>query len=185
MKTYKLNQADELVKSMTKDMQQAAVRALLSAGHRVVERIVTSIIPNTDPQPVDRGVYRAAWRVRQTPGKLEVVVTNDSPHAGFIEEGVKAGRVKISRKMIDALTEWVLRKGIVQKARGDDGIQRKRRSPTKADRTKARGIAWAIAKRMKQRGIFNEGKGLKILERALAGIDRVIKGEFERELANK
>jgi hypothetical protein len=77
--------------------------------------------------------------------------------------------------MIDALTEWVARKGI-------------------ADANNARRVAWAIAVSMAQnvtiggnvregggRGIF-KGKGHRIMERANENLEPIVQEEVAREV---
>jgi hypothetical protein len=116
--------------------KRAAYLGLVSAAMKGVQEIQTKIIPSRTPQPVDRGVYRAGWRVVLEPPDA-VVIENSETHAIFIEHGVRAERVKPGRKMITALTEWILRKGL--DLRGDTPQQ----------------VAWRIARAMQRRGIFN------------------------------
>jgi len=151
-------------------MNRAAERGLLSAAIRGVQIIQSQIIPSKVPQPVDRGLYRAGWKWGPVPGGGEL--WNSEPHAPLIEFGVRAGNIKVGRKMIDALTEWAMRKGIA------------------SDRKEARRVAWAIARRMKKRGIFNRGRGLGILKELMtkrmpAIIREEIKLEVARELARR
>ncbi len=84
--------------------------------------------------------------------------------AGIIEDGARAENIKVGKIMIDALEAWVKRKGI---GKGE---------------MEPRQIAWAIAISMKKRGIFNGGKGLKILAKAVVGIDRWFAEELKREI---
>jgi len=141
--------------------RKAAVLGLQSAAARGVQDIVTRIIPSRTPQPVDRGVYRSGWRFYTAPDGA--VIECFEPHAILIEDGVRAGNVKIGKKMIDALAEWVQRKGIVS---GDE----------------ARGVAWAIAKSMQRRGIFNKGKGMGILAEL---VDKYLPNYVEEEVARE
>lgn len=60
--------------------------------------------------------------------------------------------------MIIALSEWVTMKGIG----GDDDVE---------------SIAWAIAKSMKKRGIFNGGHGYHVIDKAIPGMLK----EFQRK----
>jgi len=176
-RSYDLKDAGLFIRDLTKDLRAAAERGLLAAAHRTVGHIVSSVIPATDPVPVDKGLYRAGWRARAIAGGA--LVYNVSPHAPIIEWGAKVGNIKIGRAMIDALAEWVQRKGIgstVVKSRGG------RHRVVKATDSQARGIAWAIAKKMQQRGIFAGGKGLRVLERAEKEIPRFIRDEVSREI---
>jgi hypothetical protein len=149
---------------MGKEMRDAAERGLRSAGLKLVAHIQNEIIPETKPrEPVDRGAYRAGWR--STPGKGFVLVHNTLPYASIIEYGARAANIKVGRKMIEALMGWVRRKGL---ATGKDNVRQ---------------AAWAIAMAMRKRGIFNGGKGLRVLERALKSAPRFIREEVDRELA--
>ena len=121
----------------------AAQEGLVQAGLRGVQIIVTRIIPSRSPKPMDRGVYRAGWRIdrRGFGDSARVFIENLEPHAAFIEFGVRPGNVKIGAAMIRALTEWCLRKGIAN------------------SEAEATGIAWAIARSMQKRGIFKGTSG--------------------------
>ncbi|HXQ48519.1 MAG TPA: hypothetical protein VN842_01890 [Thermoplasmata archaeon] len=183
MKTYSLRDAGiRLPEDVRSEVRAAAFRGLVSAAHKTVEVVVSEIIPSFgDRMPVDRGAYRAGWRVQPMRSEGKVLVLNTAPHAVLIEEGVRAGNVKIGRKMIDALAEWVRRKGIggrsVTSASGRTRL-------VKASRAEAASIAWAIAKDMRRRGIFNRGgeQGLGIMRKAERRIPAIIKTEVTREL---
>ncbi len=123
--------------------REAALKGLHSAAMRAVQIIQTEIIPSRVPQPVDRGLFRAGWRWK--PESTGALIYNVEPHAAFVEFGVRAGNVKIGKKMILALAEWAVRKKLAEPGK------------------KAIAAAWAIAKTMQRRGIF-KGDGLRILE---------------------
>lgn len=96
-----------------------------------------------------------------------VAILNPEAHAAFIEYGVRAENVKIGAAMIRALTEWALRKGIAE------------------DEKSAVGVAWAIAKTMQNKGVFNRrsGKGLRVLEELEQEfLEDILKGEVGREM---
>jgi hypothetical protein len=156
-----LKQAAQRTDELKEKWRKAAVLGLQSAAARGVQDIITRIIPSRTPQPVDRGVYRSGWRFYPAPDGA--VIECFEPHAILIEDGVRAGNVKIGKKMIDALAEWVQRKGIVS---GDE----------------ARSVAWAIAKSMQRRGIFNKGKGMGILAEL---VDKYLPGYVEEEVARE
>lgn len=151
----------EWARTLDKNLRAAAVRGLFSTALRLQQYITTDLIPREPRIPVDRGVYRAGWRAKPLPDGA--LLYNPVPHAPIVEWGARAESIKVGRKMIDALAEWVRRKGIADTTR-----------PTRTGRTRkvkvtekeARRIAWAIALSMKKRGIFNGGQGLRILERA-------------------
>lgn len=148
------------LKKMKKGHREAGIRGVQSAALRLVQRIQTEIIPSVTPQPVDRGLFRAGWRFTFMPDGA--LILNVEPHAPFIEFGVRSANVKIGRKMIAALTEWVVRKRLA--APGKDAVS----------------AAWAIAKAAKRKGIF--GTGLRILERAKAQAPDLIREEVSREI---
>jgi hypothetical protein len=161
-----LDRAPLWVQELEGKLKKAAEKGMISAAHRGVAEI-QEIIDREPRVPVDRGTYRAGWRVRQI--EKGALVYNNVPHAGLIEEGVKGGRVKIGRAMIDALAEWGLRKGLVEG-----------KGPEQA--ANARRFAFAVARSMKKNGIFNKGKGLRILERARKLFPRFIEEEVRAEI---
>lgn len=163
---FDISQAPEVARWLEKGFEKAGERAMVATAARLVNHIQTEIIPNLEPQPVDRGLYRAAWRHKAVRGGAEVY--NTAPNAPFIEDGVRAENVKLGRRMIDALAAWVVRKGIVAKG--------------KAAKAEARQVAWAITSKMRERGIFNGGKGFKVLDKAVAHVGRFLDEEFKREV---
>lgn len=143
-------------------LKPAALLGLYSAALRSVQTIQTLIVPSLVPQPVDRGLFRAGWHAFKTFDGA--VIENVEPHAPFIEFGVRASSVKIGRAMIVALTEWVERKRL---ASGKDAID----------------AAWAIAKAMARRGIFDGGRGFRILEKLRDGyLTRFVEEEIAHEI---
>lgn len=165
---FDLKQSKPLKTFLDTRMKKAQLEAVHAAGLQVVEDIQTRLIPGAKPPPVDRGVYRAGWRMR--PKKWGAEVANATPQAIFIEDGVRARNVKPGRKMIDALAAWVRRKGIVA-------------GKGKNAKAQARGVAFAIAKSMRKKGIFNRGKGFGILRRALLPVQSYIQRELKRAMA--
>lgn len=165
--SIKLKDAPGYFASMGAVMHKAARKGLLLAAERGVQKIVTEIIPSRSPAPVDRGVYRAGWKT-EVIDQNTVAILNTEPHAAFIEHGVRGENVKIGAAMIRALSEWVLRKGIA------------------VDEDEAVGIAWAIAKTMQMKGVFNhyeEGNGLRILQELdEMYIEDILKEEVSREM---
>ena len=163
-----IDQAPAWVRRLGDKQRRAGVLGLQSAAARLVSIIVGEIIPREPRVPVDRGIYRAGWRVRPLPDGA--VVYNSTPHATFIEDGVRGDNVKIGKALIDALTKWVQRKGLTGAAKSAEAG------------TEARRIAWAIAKSMQKKGIFNGGGGLKIMARARTRIPGLIDEEVRREM---
>lgn len=163
-----IEEAPAWIRRLEKEFVPAAERGLVAAAERLVQHIVTEIIPKEPRIPVDKGIFRAGWRVRKIP--RGAIVYNAAPHATFINDGVRGENVKIGRAMIDALAKWVVRKGLTGPAKGAERAAEGQR------------IAWAIAKSMKAKGIFAGGKGLKILERALEKAPTFMTEEVKREL---
>lgn len=174
MLTFRIEDAGKLTEHVRKEVNAAAKRGALSAALRMVGVIQNELIPAEDPQPVDQGAYRAGWHAEQTPEGA--VLYNDAPHAPIIEHGARAENIKIGRAMIEALAEWVVRKGLVTGARTN--IQ------DSALEDDAQRYAWMIAMSMKKRGIFNrEGnKGLGILRKAIDRLPKLMAEEIAAEI---
>jgi hypothetical protein len=159
-----IEKAPAWIRALEGRQRAAAKRGLLSAAKRMVGIIVNEVIPAEPRVPVDRGIYRGAWKA--TPTEDGAILYNDSPHGVIVEEGARAENIRPGRAMLDALTEWVIRKRI-----GGTGSQ-----------VEARRIAWAIVKSMQKHGIFNQGKGLKIMAKANRRLPKVIVEEVSEEL---
>lgn len=160
-----IHEAPRWVAALDAEMRAAARKGLLSAALRVQQLIVGELIPNAKPPPVDRGAYKAGWRV--TPIPEGAFISNSAPHAPIVEDGVRPG-FAVGRKMIDAIAAWAKRKGLrpegKKKGKVPDGWYRD--------------LAWAIAK-----SIAAEGRpGLHIWKKAEARIPGFIREEVEREL---
>jgi hypothetical protein len=128
---------------------QAIEGCRLAAVH-CLQAIQVVIIPSRNPPPVDRGVYRAGWKIEL----LEdgAAFYNDNPIAAIIEKGVRAGNIKIGMKLLNALAAWVVRKGLVRKIKGD--------AHGTATSNAAMSMAWAIAKKAKAgKGFHNKFSG--------------------------
>jgi len=171
-KVFDISQNEEVKRYLDQGFEKAAEQALVACGVRLVSVIQNEIIPAEDPQPVDRGIYRSAWRSKRIKGGAEVF--NTSPQGPIIERGARAENIKIGRAMIDALASWVQRKGLV-KGKGHDA------------KAEARSVAFAIANAMKTKGIFNRGgqKGLRILDKAVAKLGDFVNEEFATEIARE
>lgn len=164
--TITLEQAGEYYSRLGQKWHAASVRGLQKAAARAVSKIKTEIIPSRAPEPVDRGVYKAGWN--HEPLSDGATYGNSEMHASFIEYGVRPENVKPGRAMINALAEWAIRKGMAD------------------DEEDAQSIAWAIAKTMQRRGIFNryaQGSGLHIMgEMNERHIQTIIVEEVVREV---
>lgn len=153
-------QSAEFAKFIANATDKAVQKALFGVAMRVVATIQNEVIPSEPRVPVDKGLYRAAWKFKKIP--KGAVIYNSMPYASAIEYGVRPGHVKPGKKMRLALEEWIVRKGI----------------GTKED---APGIAWAMAISMNKKGIFNGGKGLHILKKGMKSFSEFLQAEFAIE----
>lgn len=177
MTVYRLSEAGRFISALARTNRAAAERGLFAAAVRAVGYIQAEVIPSLTPVPTARGVWRAAWRAEKTEGGARFF--NDAPHAPFIEDGVRGQNVKIGRAMIQALAEWVRMKGIGgRQTVGKSG----RAKFTKATADEALSIAWAIAKTLQRKGIFNSGEGFGVMKKAREQLPRFVREEVLREL---
>ena len=128
------------------NLKTSAVRGVRSAAIRLMNEITLRIVPNIVPEPIDRGLYRSGWKTQSIPNGA--IIYNTEEHSAFIEHGVEANNVKISRLMIEALQGWLIRKGFSSKK---DSLNN----------------AFGLAVNLKKSGIFNRGKGFHPLQLAL------------------
>lgn len=116
--------------------------------------------------PVDRGTYLRGFRADDVPDG--VMLYNTSPYAGVIELGRRPGG---KQPPIDALAAWVRRKGIAR------------------DPKDARGVAFAIARKMASQGWpFPPNQPMQILRktalRLLPEISMIIDRVLSRPLSS-
>lgn len=139
----KLNVAAKVYGKRVKGLEEAIKKGLLSACMHGVADIQGVVIPNTlvlerngirKAPPVDRGMFKAGWRAGPTPDGARIYHINPKI-AAIMEDGVRAGNVKIGKGMIDALTAWAHR----------HSLERPKRD--------AKSVAWAIAKHMQRYGM--------------------------------
>jgi hypothetical protein len=165
-KTIDIKDVPRAMGKLKDETRKAAIKGLQSAAMRALQKIRTEVITSRQPPPVDRGIYRAAWKVESLAGE-GALIYNDELVAILIEYGVRAENVKPGAAMIQALGEWAMRKGLA------------------ADEKEARGVAFAIANAGKRRGFFNRGgtPGFGILDETVAKLlPNLIKEEVEREV---
>lgn len=144
-------------------LRAAASKGLLSAALRSVQLIQTQEITKASPSPVDRGVYRAGWRAERL-GTMDAVIYNAVKWASYIEDGVPARAVVAGRIMHENIAAWAQRR-------------------LGFSRQEAWDIAGAIIWKLKRRGIFNRGAGLKILETYTRDrLPAVVREEVERAI---
>ncbi len=163
----------KLTRHLSERMKAGVRNGMLSGGQRLVGIIQNELIPAEDPPPIDQRAYVAGWHAE--PLDEGAVVYNDVPYAGVIEHGVRGENVKIGRAMISALAEWVVRKGFLGKGPGSIGAR--------AQEDEAQDAAWAIAKSMQKRGIFNrESEGLQIARKAELRAPKIVAEEVAAEI---
>lgn len=149
--------------TMHQKLRKAMEKGLYSAALRAVQEIQTKGIPDAKPTPIDKGIYKAGWKVKKIPEGA--IVYNAVPYAAAIEYGVSSANVHVSKKFAAVLTEWVQRK------------------LGGASAAKAKQMAWAIMYSLKRKGIFNNGNGFRILEKYNnTRADIVIREECEKEI---
>lgn len=137
------------LKAHNEEAKKALRRGANSAAHRAVLLL-------KEKSPVDQGQYRNAWQVKRGADGMPSI-GNDAPHAGIIERGARPHPV--SEEGIEALTAWAMRRlGL--------------------DEKEARGVAFAIAKKLRERG--QEPKW--IVRNAMNEIVKITRQEVEAEL---
>lgn len=176
MPSFSIKDVDGIERWLKGGYMKAAKRGILSAAQRTVSHIVTELIPGEEFPPVFNGPFRAGWRAEPTERGADIV--NTIPYSGVIDKGARAENIKIGRRMIDAITEWVTRKGFVGKLSRSD-------SKRAEQIVSARNIAWAIAINMKKVGIFNRNgrKGLAFSDRAKKFAVKIAPEEIGREIS--
>jgi len=104
---------EKIAREMASKITDAFRRAGIGTITRAAQVMVTDLIPQNMPrQPVDRGIYKAGWRIDTTKMPKEASLVNTVPYAPIIEYGARAENIKVGKRMLDALEEWVIRKGI-------------------------------------------------------------------------
>jgi hypothetical protein len=170
--TFRLDELGKFEEWVRSKAADGLKRGLASAALRTLGAIQNEIIPAEDPQPVDRGAFRAGWRIETHDKGTDIV--NDLPYAPVIDRGARPEAIKIGTAMIQALAEWAKRKGF-----SPAGI------PKGGDPEKAwESVAWAIAVNMKKSGIFqrNGVSGLRISEKAVKRLKEFLPEEIRREV---
>jgi hypothetical protein len=148
-----------------KGMKPAALKAVRAAA-RQGRSVVVDTIKQTKPfPPVDRGAYRASWQVENT--EDGAILFSDAPHAAFIEYGTRPHMPPLL-----PILRWVQRKRLAGKRRprGEDAA----RSRARQELAIANAIRITIAKR--------GTKPLKVLERSLPEITKILNAEIDKAL---
>jgi len=179
----------DLVSWAKAGFEKGSKKGSINAAMKMVQIITTEIIPSLKDPPIDTRAYAAGWRVQLTEDGATVV--NTMPYAAIIEFGARAENIKVGRKMIDALTAWVLRKGLHITPDSDKLEVRTRRAKNDEEKRtheqEARNLAWAIAQKMRKTGIFNRDgtQGLRVGQKALLRVRPLAMKEIERAIAKQ
>ena len=132
---------------LTKARREAVVRAIQTTceidGIVAIQRVIDA----TKPPPVDRGTERHGYKVKRLGDGA--MIYNPVKYSPIVNFGRRPGKMP----PIDAIADWVIRKGLVAKARGKAKWDQRREAVQ---------IAWLIARKIAAKGI--EGK--HILDRA-------------------
>ena len=111
--------------------------------------IIQAIIDGTRPYPpVNTGEYRRNWKVRRISNGA--LIFNPTKQAGIIGQGRRPG-FGVSKEGQEALARWVHLHGM-DRFDGTPGMRRRIRSRAARD-SRARAIAFLIARKIKARGL--------------------------------
>lgn len=174
-------QLSKTLRSHEKTLPKAIADGITKSAHRSRTVLVRK-------SPVDLGQYKNSWRVTGT-GAASAIV-NDAPHAGIIEKGARPHGV--NRAGIEALTAWALRKLVsgemASKLKADNTRQyknqygtwgaRKGRRRSAALEKEAKGIAFAIAAKLKKEG----QKGRFIVEGSMPQLVKILQIEVAKQI---
>lgn len=138
-----------------KVVERAAMRTAVYARQQLV--MSTDTVPGGNPKgigigAVNIGHYRRSWKWTKIHNGVRIY--NNAPYAAVIEEGRRPGK-GVSREGQVALARWAIRKGLVE-------------GKGKARAAAAKGVAFAISRALKKRGL----KGRRVMGRVLDKIRR-------------
>jgi hypothetical protein len=159
-----------------RETRRANVAALKRAVRRATVRGVALLKKLT---PVDEGVARAAWAPKSYSSGW-TGIENSAPHIGILLKGARPHAV--SREGIQAIRNWVIRKGLIRLSQPD-----KPRSARALRRSEAEGefaylvddVVWAIVSKLKKYGY----KGDDFVERSMPQLVAYVDTEVTVELA--
>lgn len=157
MPTYKIS-LDQLPTMLAKEREKLSIgmiKAMREIVHTRAPMMAQEAIDQAKPRPpVDRGTYRRQFMTQDVPGGA--VVYNPTKYAGVLELGRRPGG---KQPPTSVLIDWVIRKGLVGNKPG-------RTKVSKSQRAEARGIAFVIARKMKEKGWpFPPNQPMQIMRR--------------------
>lgn len=148
--------------ALGRDVDKGAEMALWKASRWGVGH-ARAIAAATEPRPKATGDYERSFRAERIKGGGRLF--NASKHARWVERGRKPGK----GPPVDAITEWVMVKGIVRRSR----------YKAKSKFAEARGVAFAIQRKIAKKGI----KGRYVLDRAMPGVRAKAKANLAAMIA--
>lgn len=162
----KINIAD-LPAALGKDLVAAQPRIMrevqLAMKMEIPRMFQEEIVKSQPRQPVSDSIYKNSIQVVDRPDG-GAVAFNSAPYAGIIERGRRPGK-GVSREGQASLARWVRLKGLT------------------SDEREARGIAFAIARKMKKQGWpFAPNQPMRVLGRVYDRILPVIEAAVTRAL---
>lgn len=150
------------LKALGRDVDAGAEMALWKAARWGVG-YARGIAASTDPRPKATGDYERGFRAERIKGGGRLF--NASPHARWVERGRKPGK----GPPIEAITEWVMVKGIVRRSRY--------KAKSKFD--EARSVAFAVQRKIAKKGI----KGRYVLDRSMPAVRAKAKANLASMIA--
>lgn len=161
--------------ALSKTFQALHAAKLARARHAVLVscrtdgmRVLMEEVERAKPYPpVDRGMYRRAWRALQTP--QGAMLSNSLPYASIIELGRRAGR---PMPPVALIVEWVRRKKLIAKAPPGKGSAKKRRERA------TRGLGYVIARSIARKGI----QGRFVMRHAWARLRPIVRQAVKQAL---
>lgn len=156
---------------MLRSQSRTNVQAIKRAVKRAKVRGIGVLKANTPKN--DTGLLKNAWIV------TEDGVTNTAPHAGIVERGARPHTV--NRAGIEALTEWVRRKGLVVRLVRRGPVPKARRLTRKeaAVDSDVASIVWAIVAKLKREG----QEGTFYIEKSIPRLTEILEEEVLDALA--
>ncbi len=157
------------VEARVKEVGPHLRRAARATAHRGRLEVLKTIKATRPHPPVDRGAYRASWQVEVE--KDGATLFSDAPHAAFIERGTRPHTPPFA-----PILAWVKRKKL---AKGATTVVRGAVEAKLDEFEREIMVARAIQRAIARRGT----RPLRVLERTLPAIARILEEEVEKALA--
>lgn len=153
------------------------VTAIQRGMRHAAERGRTYLVSKTAGGPVDQGLLKNSWTVRETAAG-DWLVVNMTPYAGVVERGARPHGV--SKEGVQAIYQWVLRHNIGAPMRGGQFATRGEHEEASANwaEKQAWNITWAIVHKLKTKG----QKGTFFVRNSLPKLNELAHGEIDKYL---